>query len=69
MHCTVNVYITGSITELADWDTSEALALSDANYPEWTLSVMLPPSTYVEYKYITLDSNGTLTWESDVRRR
>lgn len=61
-----NIYIAGSITELADWSTTSAIELSAANYPEWSVTINLPPNTLVEYKYIRID-NGEVTWESDVR--
>ena len=59
-----NIYITGSVDALVDWSTDNALILSAANYPIWSITVSLPASTTVEYKYIR-KYNGAVTWESD----
>ncbi|EIM85945.1 glucoamylase [Stereum hirsutum FP-91666 SS1] len=59
-----NIYLTGSVSELSNWSTTSALLLSAANYPEWSITVNLPPSTAIQYKYIRI-FNGAVTWESD----
>ncbi|KIY53984.1 glucoamylase [Fistulina hepatica ATCC 64428] len=59
-----NIYIVGSVSELADWDTDNALILSADDYPTWSITVNLPASTYIEYKYIRI-YDGDVTWESD----
>ena len=41
--------------------------LSSANYPTWSITLTLPASTVVEYKYIR-KNNGQVTWESDPNR-
>ncbi|KAF5388835.1 hypothetical protein D9757_005602 [Collybiopsis confluens] len=60
-----NIYLTGSIDALKDWSPENALALSSANYPIWSVTVTLPGSTDVQYKYIKKDGSGTVTWESN----
>ncbi|EIN06838.1 glucoamylase [Punctularia strigosozonata HHB-11173 SS5] len=62
-----NIYLVGSISELGNWDPNSAIALSAANYPNWQVSVALPPSTAIQYKYIRI-FNGAVTWESDPNR-
>ncbi|KII86815.1 carbohydrate-binding module family 20 protein [Plicaturopsis crispa FD-325 SS-3] len=59
-----NIYITGSVDALENWSTDNALILDPANYPTWSITVNLPASTAVEYKYIR-KNNGAVTWESD----
>ncbi|TBU27148.1 glucoamylase [Dichomitus squalens] len=59
-----NIYITGSVPALQDWSPDTALLLSSANYPTWSITVTLPASTVIEYKYIR-KNNGEVTWESD----
>ncbi|KAF7312552.1 Glucoamylase [Mycena indigotica] len=60
-----NIYITGSIGALQNWSPDNALILSPANYPTWSITLTLPASTRFEYKYIR-KMNGVLTsWESD----
>ncbi|KIK68980.1 carbohydrate-binding module family 20 protein [Collybiopsis luxurians FD-317 M1] len=60
-----NVYLTGSIDALKNWSPDNALALSSGDYPIWSVTVTLPASTDVQYKYIKKDGSGTVTWESD----
>ncbi|KIK68981.1 carbohydrate-binding module family 20 protein [Collybiopsis luxurians FD-317 M1] len=60
-----NVYLTGSIDALKNWSPDNALALSSDNYPLWSVTLTLPGSTNVQYKYIKKDGSGTVIWESD----
>jgi glycosidase len=60
-----NVYLVGSIPALGSWNTSSAIAMSSAKYPNWTGTVNLPASTSFEYKFIIKDSAGNVTWESN----
>ncbi|KAG8759588.1 hypothetical protein FRC11_001789 [Ceratobasidium sp. 423] len=62
-----NIYITGSVDALANWSPDNALLLSSANYPSWSITVNLPAGTTIEYKYIR-KYNGAVTWESDPNR-
>ncbi|KAJ6585291.1 glycoside hydrolase family 15 protein [Mycena capillaripes] len=60
-----NIYLTGSVDALQNWSPDNALILSPANYPTWSITVNVPASANIEYKYIRKD-NGVLTsWESD----
>ncbi|KAI0755207.1 glucoamylase [Daedaleopsis nitida] len=59
-----NIYLTGSVDALEDWSPDNALLLSSANYPTWSITVTVPANTNIEYKYIR-KNNGQVTWESD----
>jgi hypothetical protein len=54
---------------LGDWDTSSAVALSASEYtssnPLWFVTLSLAPGTVIQYKYINVNSAGTVTWEAD----
>lgn len=67
-----NVYLTGSISQLGNWDTSSAIALSASKYtssnPEWYVTVTLPVGTSFQYKFFKKESNGSIVWESDPNR-
>jgi alpha-amylase len=63
-----NVFLVGSIPALGNWDPSQALPLSAADYPTWSVTVTLPAHTYFEYKFIKKDPDGTITWESGPNR-
>nr|GAT49309.1 glycoside hydrolase family 15 protein [Mycena chlorophos] len=58
-----NIYLTGSIDALTDWSTTSALAMSSADYPTWSVTVSVPPSTAIQYKYINIDGS-TVVWEN-----
>ncbi|KAJ5131642.1 hypothetical protein N7448_005800 [Penicillium atrosanguineum] len=67
-----SIKLAGSIDALGDWDTSNAVALSAADYTSsnnlWFVTVDLPAGTAFEYKYIRVESDGTIEWESDPNR-
>ncbi|GIJ99501.1 hypothetical protein Aspvir_001633 [Aspergillus viridinutans] len=67
-----NIYLTGSISQLGNWDTSSAIALSASKYtssnPEWYVTVTLPVGTSLQYKFFKKESDGSIVWESDPNR-
>ncbi|PYH95467.1 histidine-tagged glucoamylase [Aspergillus ellipticus CBS 707.79] len=67
-----NVYLVGSISQLGDWDTSDGVALSADKYtssdPLWYVTVTLPAGESFEYKFIRIETDGTVEWESDSNR-
>jgi hypothetical protein len=66
------VKIVGSISQLGNWDTASAPALSAEKYiasnPTWSTSISLPAGTSFEYKFIRVESNGAVTYESGANR-
>ncbi|KAH8110895.1 glycoside hydrolase family 13 protein, partial [Phellopilus nigrolimitatus] len=63
-----NIFLVGSIAELGNWNTDDAVALSSAAYPVWVVTVSLPVSTSFTYKFIRKESDGSVEWESDPNR-
>ncbi|KAK1229133.1 glycoside hydrolase 15 protein [Marasmius sp. AFHP31] len=59
-----NIFLTGSVDALKNWSPDNAIALSSANYPTWSVVVNVPASSVIEYKYIR-KFNGAITWLSD----
>ncbi|KAJ6508344.1 glucoamylase [Mycena sanguinolenta] len=60
-----DIYITGSVPSLQNWSPDTALILNPANYPTWSITISVPASSDIQYKYIR-KVNGVLTaWESD----
>lgn len=61
-----NMYISGSISALGDWDTSDAVALSADDYTSsdnlWFVTIDLTAGESFEYKYILVESDGTAVW-------
>lgn len=66
------VHVAGSISQLGDWDTGDAVALSasayQSGYPRWFAAVPLPAGTAFEYKYVKRENDGSVTWEDGPNR-
>ncbi|KAH6873839.1 starch binding domain-containing protein [Thelonectria olida] len=66
------IKIAGSIPELGNWDPSSAPGLSASQYtssnPLWTYTFTLPAGKTFQYKFINVQSNGEVRWESDPNR-
>ncbi|KAF3039905.1 hypothetical protein E8E12_005665 [Didymella heteroderae] len=66
------IKLAGSIAQLGSWDTSKAPALSASKYtssnPLWTTTINLPAGTSFEYKFIKVESSGSVTYESGGNR-
>ncbi|WP_223649992.1 alpha-amylase [Hymenobacter psoromatis] len=60
-----NLYIVGSTAQLGSWNTANAIQLSGAAYPNWTVTVPLTSGTNVLYKYFRKDGSGNILWEND----
>ncbi|KAL1962884.1 hypothetical protein VTN77DRAFT_9062 [Rasamsonia byssochlamydoides] len=67
-----NIAISGSIPQLGDWDTDDAVPLSAAKYTStdnlWFVTIALPAGESFQYKYIRIESDGSIEWESDPNR-
>jgi glucoamylase len=63
------IKIAGSVSELGDWNTNNAIALSAIDYTSsdnlWFVTVDFPAGTVIQYKYINVATNGDVTWEAD----
>lgn len=61
------IYIVGNTTQLGDWDTSDGVELSAADYttddPLWFVTITLPAGQAMQYKFINVASDGTVTWQ------
>ncbi|KAI1418734.1 carbohydrate-binding module family 20 protein [Hypoxylon sp. FL1857] len=66
------VKIVGNVTSLGNWDTGKAVTLDTSSYtssnPLWKATVNLPAGQTVLYKYILIDTDGSITWEADPSR-
>lgn len=67
------VKIVGDASTLGAWDTSKAIALSASSYtssnPVWTGTITLTPGQAIQYKYIVVNTDGSVTWEADPNRQ
>ncbi|KZF25490.1 carbohydrate-binding module family 20 protein [Xylona heveae TC161] len=62
------INIVGSISQLGNWNTNNAVPLNANNYPTWSVTVNLPAGTSFQYKFINKGASGSITWESDPNR-
>lgn len=61
------IFLTGSTVELGSWGTTFDTAvgpLLDPNYPNWFLNVSAPAGTNLQFKFIKIAANGTVTYEN-----
>lgn len=67
------IKIAGSISQLGSWDTSKAPTLSASQYtssnPLWSTTINLPAGTSFEYKFIKVESSGSVTYEGGANRK
>nr|OQO32390.1 hypothetical protein B0A51_00450 [Rachicladosporium sp. CCFEE 5018] len=67
-----SVYVIGDNAALGSWNSANAMPLSAAGYtssnPQWSGSVKLPAGASVQYKFIKMGTDGSITWESDPNR-
>ncbi|SCV55167.1 probable glucan 1,4-alpha-glucosidase [Fusarium fujikuroi] len=66
------IKIVGNIAALGNWDTSKAVALSASDYtssnPVWKTTISLTAGQSIQYKYININKDGSITWEKDPNR-
>ncbi|KAK0708998.1 Six-hairpin glycosidase-like protein [Lasiosphaeria miniovina] len=67
-----NIKLVGNIAALGNWNTASAIELSASGYtssnPLWTASVVLPAGQTIQYKFIKVQPDGSVVWESDPNR-
>ncbi|KAI8944435.1 family 15 glycosyl hydrolase [Xylaria longipes] len=66
------VKIVGNIDKLGNWDTTKAVTLSASQYtssnPVWSGTISLSPGQAIQYKYIVVNTDGSVVWEADPNR-
>ncbi|KAN0018600.1 hypothetical protein ACTFIU_008528 [Dictyostelium citrinum] len=64
------LFITGSMNQLGEWDTSKAKRMTWNVGNLWDASVGFPESVYIQYKYFVYNEiNKTYRWESIENRQ
>ncbi len=64
-----NIYLTGNSVELSNWSTTKSTAVgamltTAGTYPNWWLTVGVPAGKTLQFKFIRIAANGTVTWEN-----
>lgn len=61
------IFLTGSTVELGNWGATFDTAIGpmlDPNFPNWFLNVSVPAGQNIQFKFIKIAANGTVTWEN-----
>lgn len=66
------VKLVGSIAALGNWAPASGVTLSASKYtssnPTWYTTIALPQGVSFAYKYVVVNSDGSVRWESDPNR-
>jgi phosphatidylserine/phosphatidylglycerophosphate/cardiolipin synthase-like enzyme len=64
------VVVTGSDPALGSWSPQEGLDLDteESMFPSWTTRAYVRAGSTVEYKYVTIDASGAVSWEPGPNR-
>jgi hypothetical protein len=63
------IFLTGNTAELGNWTEPSppfdkaAEATIDPSYPNWSLRVSVPAGQTIQFKFIKIAADGTVTWE------
>lgn len=61
------IFLTGNTVELGSWGTTWDVAVGPMltpNYPNWFLNASVPAGQSIQFKFIKIAANGTVTWEN-----
>ncbi|MGA9994220.1 MAG: alpha-amylase family glycosyl hydrolase, partial [Pyrinomonadaceae bacterium] len=61
------IFLTGNTVELGNWSTTWDGAVGPMltpNYPTWFLNASVPAGQTIQFKFIKIAANGTVTWEA-----
>jgi glycosidase len=61
------IFLTGNTVELGSWSTTWDGAVGPMltpNYPNWFLNASVPAGQTIQFKFIKIAANGTVTWEA-----
>ena len=61
------IFLTGNTVELGNWATTWDGAVGPMltpNYPNWFLTASVPAGQTIQFKFIKIAANGTVTWEA-----
>jgi hypothetical protein len=62
-----NVYVTGNLDVLGNWQAGDAVKLDAANYPNWQTIISVPKNTNIEWKCVKheeANAQAGLEWQS-----
>ncbi len=60
------IFLSGNTVELGQWGTTFDTAVGpmlDPNFPNWFLNVSVPAGQVIQFKFLRIAGDGTVTWE------
>ena len=60
------IFLTGNTVELGQWGTTFDTAVGpmlDPNYPNWFLNAAMPAGQTIQFKFVKIAADGTVTYE------
>jgi hypothetical protein len=61
------IFVAGNTVELGTWGATFDTAIGpmlDPNYPNWFLNVSVPAGQNIQFKFMKIAADGTVTWEN-----
>jgi hypothetical protein len=61
------IFLTGNTVELSNWSTTWDAAVGPMltpNYPNWFIVSSVPAGQTIQFKFIKIAANGSVTWEA-----
>lgn len=61
------IFLTGDTIELSNWNSTWDGAVGPMltpNYPNWFLNASVPAGKTIQFKFVKIAANGTVTWEN-----
>ena len=61
------IFLAGNTVELGTWSTTWDTAVGPMlcpSYPNWFINAAMPAGTTIQFKFIKIAANGTVTWEA-----
>ena len=61
------IFLSGNSVELGLWGSTFDTAIGpmlDPNYPNWFLNTSMPAGQTIQFKFVKIAANGTVTWEN-----
>jgi alpha-amylase len=69
-HTGQDVWITGNVPQLGNWNPTHGLKLDGAAFPVWQAAIDLPQGAAIEYKATVVTSaTGAVVWEGGLNRQ
>ncbi|MGH8022283.1 MAG: glycoside hydrolase family 15 protein, partial [Limisphaerales bacterium] len=63
-----SIYLVGDHPDMGAWTPQSGVPMSPISGSIWAVTLSLPASTTFQYKYVKIDQNGNVAWETGANR-